>query len=89
MEQPLKKRLNAGGLPLVAAVDLSYLSAKEQKTVSELAEREKIKLDVDTAKHIKDMAGDVTEKRVLEHFEDKKEKKANTSKDYKNFYRCV
>jgi ParB family chromosome partitioning protein len=83
LEQPLKKRLDAGGLSLVAAVDLSYLSAKEQKTVSELAERGKIKLDANTAKHIKDMAGDVTEKRVLEHFEGKKEKKANTGKTIK------
>lgn len=83
LEQPLKKRLDAGELPLVAAVDLSYLSAKEQTTVSELAGQGKIKLDVNTAKHIKDMAGDVTEKRVLECFEGKKEKKTDTGKAIK------
>lgn len=42
---PLKERLDNGMLPLVAAVDLSYLSVKEQETVSELAEQGKIGLD--------------------------------------------
>lgn len=83
LEQPLKKRLDDGELSLVAAVELSYLSAEEQEVVSGLAEQGRIKLDGNTAKHIKDMAGDVTEKRVLEHFEGKKEKKANTGKTIK------
>lgn len=61
LEQPLKKRLDDGLLPLVAAVDLSYLSGKEQETVSELVEQGKIKLDTKTVKCIKGMAGDVTE----------------------------
>ena len=39
LEEPLKERLDDGTLPLVAAVDLSYLSDKEQKTVSGLAEQ--------------------------------------------------
>lgn len=76
LEQPLKERLDNGTLPLVAAVDLSYLSAKEQETVSELAGQEKIKLDVKTAKCLRSMAGEVTEKRVLERMENGKGKKA-------------
>jgi len=83
LEQPLKKRLDERKIPLVAAVDLSYLSAKEQKTVSELAEQGKIKLDANTAKHIRSMAGGVTDKRILGHFKGKKEKKTDISKTVK------
>ena len=45
LSQPLKERLDDGSLPLVAAVDLSYLSDEEQNVVSELAEQGRIKLD--------------------------------------------
>lgn len=83
LEQPLKKRLDEGKLSLVAAVDLSYLSAEEQKAVSELAEKGGIRLDGNTVKGIKDMAGEVTEKRVLERFKGKKEKKADAGKTIK------
>lgn len=82
LEQPLKKRLDEGKLSLVSAVDLSYLSAKEQETVAELAELGKIKLDADTVKQIRNMAGDVTEKCVLEKFECEK-KKSDSSKNIK------
>lgn len=76
LEEPLKERLDDGTLPLVAAVDLSYLSDKEQKTVSGLAEQGKIKLDAKTAKCIRDMAGNVTEKKVLETLNSGKGKKS-------------
>lgn len=74
LEQPLKERLDNGTLPLVAAVDLSYLSVKEQETVSELTGQGKIKLDANTAKCLKGMAGEVTERLLLERFAGKKEK---------------
>lgn len=80
LEQPLKKRLDDGKLPLVASVDLSYLSAEEQETVSELAEQGKIRLNANTAKHIKEMAGDVTEKHVFERVGNRKEKKRDACK---------
>ena len=80
---PLKERLDEGTLPLVAAVDLSYLSDKEQKTISGLAEQGKIKLDVKTAKCIREMAGKVTEKRVLEMLDSGKGKKAVAGKSIK------
>lgn len=83
LEKPLKERLDNGTLPLVAAVDLSYLSAKEQETVSELAEQGKIKLDVKTAKCLKGMVGEVTEKRVLERVENGKGKKAAPGRSIK------
>jgi len=83
LEQPLKKRLDDGELSLVAAVELSYLSAEEQKVVSELVEQGRIKLDGNTAKYIKDMEGEVTAKRLLEHFESKKVKKADTGRNIK------
>ncbi len=50
LEEPLKGRLDDGTLPLVAAVDLSYLSEKEQEVVSGLEDTGKIKLDAKTAK---------------------------------------
>ena len=86
LKQPLKKRLDEGKLSLAAAVDLSYLSAKEQKTVADLAELGKIKLDANTARHIRDMAGDVTEKRVLEKVGNKKPDTGKTIKLSKDVY---
>ncbi|BFL48216.1 ParB N-terminal domain-containing protein [Lactonifactor longoviformis] len=83
LEQPLKERLDNGTLPLVAAVDLSYLSAKEQETVAGLAGQGKIKLDVKTAKCLKGMVGEVTEKRVLERVENGKGKKAAPGRSIK------
>ncbi len=80
LEEPLKERLDDGTLPLVAAVDLSYLSDKEQKAVSGLAEQGKIKLDAKTAKCIRNMAGSVTEKKVLETLNSRKGKKSVTGK---------
>lgn len=83
LDQSLKKRLDDGKLPLAAAVELSYLSGKEQKVVSELAGQGKVKLDANTAKHIRDMAGDVTEERVLGYLGGRKKKKAEISKAIK------
>lgn len=83
LEQSLKARLDNGTLPLVAAVELSYLSGEEQETVSELAGQGKIKLDANTAKCLKGMAGEVTEKHVLEHVGSSKEKKATAGRSIK------
>ena len=83
LEEPLKERLDEGTLPLVAAVDLSYLSGKEQKVVSGLAEKGKIKLDAKTAKCVRGMAGSVTEKRVLETLDGGKGKKDSAGKSVK------
>ena len=83
LEEPLKERLDEGTLPLVAAVELSYLSGKEQKVVSGLAEKGKIKLDVKTAKCVRGMAGNVTEKRVLETLDGGRGKKDSAGKPIK------
>ena len=83
LEEPLKERLDEGTLPLVAAVDLSYLSGKEQKVVSGLAEKGKIKLDVKTAKCVRGMAGKVTEEAVLGALDGEKVKKAAVGKSVK------
>lgn len=83
LEEPLKERLDEGTLPLVAAVDLSYLSGKEQKVVSGLAEKGKIRLDAKTAKCVRGMAGSVTEKRVLETLDGGKGKKDSAGKSVK------
>lgn len=86
LEQPLKKQLDEGKLSLTAAVDLSYLSPKEQKTVADLAEAGNIKLDANTARHIRDRAGDVAEKRVLEKVGNKKPDTGKTIKLSKDVY---
>ena len=83
LEESLKERLDEGTLPLVAAVDLSYLSGKEQKVVSGLAEKGKIRLDVKTAKCVRGMAGNVTEKRVLETLDGGKGKKDSAGRSVK------
>lgn len=74
LEQSLKKRLDDGKLPLVAAVELSYLSAEEQNVVAGLARKGKVKLDADTAKCLKDMGEEVTERLVLERFAEERKK---------------
>lgn len=76
LSPPLKDRLDNGELSLVAAVDLSYRSVKEQEAVSELAEKGKLKLDGKMAKIIKDMDGEITANGILEQFGSQKEKKA-------------
>lgn len=53
-------------------------NVKEQETVSELAGQGKIGLDANTAKCIRGMAGEVTEKPVLEHVGSRKGEKAAT-----------
>ena len=83
LSQPLKERLNDGSLPLVAAVDLSYLSDGEQNVVSELAEQGRIKLDGKITRAIKDMEGEVTADRILEFAGNKKQKKADADKNVK------
>lgn len=77
LEQPLKERLDAGKLPLVAAVELSYLSAEEQNVVAGLAEQGKVRLDADTAKCLKGIGEEVTERLVLERFAGKRGKVKN------------
>ena len=76
LEEPLKERLDEGMLPLVAAVDLSYLSEREQGVVSGPAESGRIKLDAKTAKCVRGMAGNVTEEAVLGALDGGKGKKA-------------
>ena len=80
LEEPLKERLDEGMLPLVAAVDLSYLSEREQGVVSGLAESGRIKLDAKTAKCVRGMAGNVTEEAVLGALDSGKGKKAATGR---------
>lgn len=82
LSQPLKEKLDNGILSLVAAVDLSYLSAGEQEVVSELAEQGRIKLNGSTTKGIKEMEGEVTASRVLECFGSRK-KKVGTGRNIK------
>lgn len=72
LEQPLKELLDEGGISLVSAVELSYLSPQEQRIVSDLAGKEKIKLNDNTVKRIKAMAGDVTREHILENMGNKK-----------------
>ncbi len=64
-------------------MDLSYLSEKEQKVVSGLAKKGKIKLNAKTAKCVRGMARSVTEKRVLEMLDGGKGKKDSAGKPIK------
>lgn len=83
LNQSLKKQLDEGKLSLAAAVDLSYLSAKEQKTVIELAEQGQIKLGANVVRCIKSIAGEVTEEHVLEQLGSEKGKKVGNGKTIK------
>ena len=83
LEQPLKNRLDAGELPLAAAVDLSYLSGEVQQMVSALAEQGQIRLDAKAAKRVKELAGEMTEEKVLEVLGGRKGKKDVGSRSIK------
>lgn len=72
LEQPLKELLDEGGISLVSAVELSYLSPQEQRIVSDLAAHKKIKLDANTVKCLKDIAGNVTREHLLENMGNKR-----------------
>ena len=83
LAQPLKNKLDEGNLSLVAAVDLSYLSQEEQGIVSRLAEEGNIRLDAKSAKTIRDMAGEVSEERILENLCGRKRKASGSVKTIK------
>ena len=75
LSQPLKERLDDGSLPLVAAVDLSYLSDEEQNVVSEL--------DGKITRAIKDIEGEVTADRIMGFAGNRTQKKADIGKNIK------
>lgn len=81
--EPLKHRLDEGNLSLVAAVDISYLSKEEQEVVTGLAEQRSIKLDAKSAKTIRDMAGEISEERLLENLCGRKKKDSDSGKAIK------
>ncbi|MDE5967382.1 MAG: ParB N-terminal domain-containing protein [Lachnospiraceae bacterium] len=81
--QPLKNKLDDGNLSLVAAVDLSYLSAEEQEIVSALAEQGNIRLDAKSAKTIRDMAGKISEEKLLENLCGRKRNASGSGKTIK------
>ena len=83
LEQSLKHQLDEGYFSLVAAVDLSYLSEEEQKIVSTLAEQGSIRLDAKSAKAIRDMAGKISEERLLENLSSRKRKPSDSGRAIK------
>ena len=60
-----KEKLDDGSMTLVAAVDLSYLSEQEQGTVAKLYKKGEVKLDIKSAKAIRESVGDLTEKKIV------------------------
>ena len=61
-----KEELDNGALSLVAAVDLSYLSEKEQKAVAAAASEDKVKLNPKNAAAIRAESGNITQKSIRE-----------------------
>ena len=61
-----KEELDNGALSLVAAVDLSYLSEKEQKAVAAAASEDKVKLNPKNAAAIRAESGNITRKSIRE-----------------------
>lgn len=81
--QPLKNKLDEGNLSLVAAVDLSYLSVEEQEIVSALAVQGSIRLGAKSAKTIRDMAGMISEEKLIEKLGCGKRKVSDSGKSIK------
>ena len=61
-----KEELDNGSLSLVAAVDLSYLSEKEQEAVAAAASEDKVKLNPKNAAAIRAESGNITQKSIRE-----------------------
>ena len=61
-----KEELDNGALSLVAAVDLSYLSEKEQKAVATAVSEDKVKLNPKNAAAIRAESGNITRKSIRE-----------------------
>ena len=61
-----KEELDNGALSLVAAVDLSYLSEKEQEAVAAAASEDKVKLNPKNAAAIRAESGNITQKKIRE-----------------------
>ena len=61
-----KEELDNGALSLVAAVDLSYLSEKEQKAVAAAVSEDKVKLNPKNAAAIRAESGNITQKSIRE-----------------------
>ena len=61
-----KEELDNGSLSLVAAVDLSYLSEKEQKAVAAAVSEDKVKLNPKNAAAIRAESGNITQKKIRE-----------------------
>ena len=61
-----KEELDNGSLSLVAAVDLSYLSEKEQKAVAAAASEDKVKLNPKNAAAIRAESGNITQRKIRE-----------------------
>ena len=61
-----KEELDNGALSLVAAVDLSYLSEKEQKAVAAAVSEDKVKLNPKNAAAIRAESGNITQKKIRE-----------------------
>ena len=59
-----KEELDNGALSLVAAVDLSYLSEKEQKAVVTMVSEDKVKLNPKNAAAIRAESGNITQKSI-------------------------
>jgi len=59
-----KEELDNGALSLVAAVDLSYLSEKEQKAVAAAVSEDKVKLNPKNAAAIRAESGNITQKSI-------------------------
>lgn len=61
-----KEELDNGALSLVAAVDLSYLSEKEQKAVAAATLEDKVKLNPKNAAAIRAESGNITQRKIRE-----------------------
>lgn len=75
----LKEKVDDGNLAMVAAVDLSYLSEREQMVVAVQEEEGKIKLTPKNVEVLKEIDGEITAEKIKEAFA--KTDKQSGSKD--------
>ena len=66
MIQPFKNLIDENRLALLAAVDISYLTAEEQQMVWDIMERQGLKLKPKMATELRKQSGNLTENKIAE-----------------------
>ena len=71
---PLQEKVNnIEQIPLLAGVELSYISKEEQEIINKVLEENHLKITVAQAEYLREIKGTITEKSIIEMYATKKQ----------------